>query len=69
MESRPTVFEEEVEAISHGSLFSNIGGSFGLFIGFSLITFIELLEFVLRIVSTLMGRRKVQSLNLPSKEP
>jgi len=63
------VFAEEVEAISHGSLFSNIGGSFGLCIGFSLITFVELLEFVIKILRTMMERRKALLVTYPLKEP
>jgi len=43
--------------VEQSSLFSNIGGSFGLFIGFSFMTVMEIGEFITVAMATLIAKR------------
>jgi hypothetical protein len=48
---------KEVPKVSELSLISNIGGTMGLFLGISLLTFIEILEISIIVISSFLNRR------------
>jgi hypothetical protein len=51
---------DQVQLVSGFDLLSNIGGTMGLFMGVSLLSFIEILEFLLEIIIILICRNKTK---------
>ena len=52
---------EEVVKIEFGDLLSNIGGAMGLFIGFNILNVLEIFEYLLISILTIIKSRKVNA--------
>ena len=66
-ELRRTLISEK-QKINLLDLLSLVGGTFGLFIGFSLVSIVDGLQIVFRTLVNTFGSRRVKTKNLPSEK-
>lgn len=57
-ENLATSFIQEIPEVSPDALFANIGGNLGLFIGMSLLSFVEFFEFGVEIILLSFKKKK-----------
>jgi len=51
-----TIFTTESPSLTAISLFGNIGGNLGLFLGMSILTFVEIIELLVNIILVLLDK-------------
>ena len=58
-EDLAATFVNEIPEITSDYLFSNIGGNLGLFIGMSLLSFVEFLEIIVQLIFTILSKNNI----------